>query len=476
MEDIRRKILNGEIKTSDLKNDELNNLIDDIFYNEFNADKKALLKIFYGNFPFRILEIYSIPLGEIGENFVLFDVILSNMNINKNNILKNKELITKILIKDFNNFLDCKEYITVIDFLKENHKDKNNFFIKLIVEILAKSTKENSNLKCFENTIILNELYEFGYKFINSNNELLSIINDLSTRKIKIKDYNKCSKMVKFSKEHIFLDNKNSSNSFLLFYNVINSNISKIIDYDPKNLGFYDVCLHLEDNGEEISGIVKRKKYYLMVFHALLRANLLSGFNVDRGLFNVLPEIKRYGHVNESFWDIDLESNYNKVIESILNKDIYSSVFGISIFMEMYTRKILIKKGVADIKIPENNKYKKIHRALLNELINEAYSYEVLNKDEKNVFKYFLCNSEDLGIDFRNKLVHGLLSVKDIENEFSIEAWNLIVYFIGFVLSRVNAKDNNKKSIDFCNFIFSAVDDDISKKEKLMTRNSNSSN
>ena len=278
--------------------------------------------------------------------------------------------------------------------------------------------------------------------------------------------------MVKFSMEHIFLDNKNSSNNFLLFYNVVNFNISKIINYEPKNLSFYDICSHLEDNGEEISGIVRKKRYYLMLFHELLRANLLTNFDFDKNLFDVLPEIKRYKGIYEGLWDVNLESNYNKVIESILNKDIYSAIFGISVFMEMYMRKILIQKGVAKIKIPENNKYKKIHRALLNELINEAYSHKIFNINEKNIFKYFLCNSEDLGLDFRNQVMHGFLSVKNIKNEFNVEAWNLIMYFIGFILNNTCFNIYDEEKIDFFDFIFSAVNEDISRKEKIMTKNS----
>ena len=90
MREIKRKLLNGVIKTSDLNYKDINDLMDYVFYDKskFNEEKKSLLIILYKNMPLNVLDNYSSSLIKLSNDFVFFDVILSNMNINKKNTKK----------------------------------------------------------------------------------------------------------------------------------------------------------------------------------------------------------------------------------------------------------------------------------------------------------------------------------------------------------------------------------------------------
>lgn len=174
-----------------------------------------------------------------------------------------------------------------------------------------------------------------------------------------------------------------------------------------------DICTSLYTTGESYKETFRVQKIVSYYYEKNI-AQIFSDFS--------LPELH---------FDLKLQSNYQKILQNFKNNDYFNTINNMCIFYEMYLRmfcnKTIIKNKESQIKF-EN--------LLLSQLLSESKKLTIITQKEFEIFKFLLSDDSGDGLDFRNKLLHGFITVEELENDYKNICEIFILIFFQFFQKR----------------------------------------
>lgn len=376
----------------------------------------------------------------------------------------------------------CFYFINKTNYILDNH---NHFFnlVNFIREHKLLSFLINFNNKDFKKYINQIKIYT---PMIISHNNAIEVIQHIANFSLK-KDYefslfildNLLDILIKNIEINSFIDPQQSIilNSFSKVENLINSSAANKISLNTKfstykkllqnstklhNFSNCEITIEVffptftENNNmcESLNCLIKQSDNFYSNSHigkfgttidisgeSYIPNNYKELFNTYYN-YKLTTENKKIIFPIIIFDSIDLQSNYNKIIKiSESNNDFFILINNTAIFTEMLLKETLKYNKIDKSFIHTKEELVEFHGSTLHDLLSYSYKLHFLSEEEFKLFDYFLCNVGGNGLNLRNGIFHGFISVNkiEVEDRSVCELW--LLFFCWFLNSKT---DNNQ--------------------------------
>ena len=307
---------------------------------------------------------------------------IENLNVNKDYLLKVIKLYSNYSFNKFNQLNSCDKwfwlkdtkkwdwknkkkettkskkkskkkdnikavYSSCIDYMHNYKKTNSNLYLPLITELDINFVKEYNNLSG-DSIWVIEDVYS---KYCNDKAIWIRDISVDKNQKIKTylcKNIDQKTKRFYYSKLNIedIKDIRIISLFFKLFDNEIQQHVKLKWIEDPQLNDIINILKHYDNNGKQISKLIKKKELFTNCYNVSFNPNILTAQNLSWDINNI-NIIKNYVSTNKHEI-ICITTNFNKE-KLVFNKKIITILTDINLKLKDVDIKNLIYKSMLGI-------------------------------------------------------------------------------------------------------------------------------